>query len=406
MTTKQYDFDEMIDRQNSNAMAVDGFRDYLFTGQNHLKFPVPDHEIIPMWVADMGFATPPEIIEAIQDRLNKRIFGYTKIFDLQYFDAFSNWTGARYDWSPEKEHLVTSPGIIPALFELIKYICSSDEKVIIFTPSYAFFKHSADYNNIELVTSGLIEKDGHYSIDFTDFKDKCADPKVTLCIFCHPHNPTGRVWTTRELQEFGDICLNNHVMVISDEIHCDIQRKGIPHTPLAKLFPDSDQIITCMAPSKTFNLAGLLFANIIIPNSLIRKKWHARHHIFENPLSVAAAQAAYEHGQDWLGQLTDYLDKNFKFTQNFLRDYLPEATFNIPHATYFGWINVGTYLPNEENLTLYFAQEAGVLLEGGNMFVANADNWIRLNLACPRVQLQKALLKIAASCTTTTSMTP
>ena len=399
MTQQQYDFNEIISRDNTNAMAVDGFREYLFRGNNNLTFPVPDSELIPMWVADMGFATPPEIISAIQDRLDKRIFGYTKIFDPKYFKAFAQWSRERYGWEFKKEELLTSPGIIPALFELIEYICKPGEKIVIFTPSYAFFKHAADYNNIEIVASDLLEKDGHYCIDFDDFKEKCADPKVSLCIFCHPHNPTGRVWTTEELQEVGDICTANNVMVISDEIHCDILRKGVQHIPLAKVFSFSDQIITCMAPSKTFNLAGFLFANIIIPNSVIRKKWHARHHIFDNPLSVVAAQAAYNHGQNWLNQLSDYLDGNFEFTKDFLTQHLPKAVFTIPDATYFAWINVESYLPEIENLTLYFAERAGVLLEGGNMFVANADNHIRLNLACPRAQLKNALEKIATSCT-------
>ena len=186
-------------------------------------------------------------------------------------------------------------------------------------------------------------------------------------------------------------------MVISDEIHCDIQRKGIRHTPLSKLFPDSDQIITCMAPSKTFNLAGLLFANIIIPNRVMRNKWHARHHIFDNPLSVAAAKAAYGNCNDWLDRLTDCLDENFKFTQEYLNEHLPKAIFTIPQGTYFAWINIGAYVPDKENLTLYFAQQAGVLLKGGNMFVSNADNCIRLNLACPRLQLKRALEKVVAA---------
>jgi cystathionine beta-lyase len=398
MTKKHYDFDEQIDRQNTNAMAVEGFREYLFKGYKNLKFPVPDAEMIPMWVADMGFSTPPEILSALKQCVDQRIFGYTKLFDPEYFSVFAAWAERRYGWDIDTETLVTSPGIIPALFELIEYICQADEKVIIFTPSYAFFKHAADYNHIEIVSTDLLEKDGDYTIDFTDFRQKCADPKVSLCIFCHPHNPTGRIWSAAELQQVGDICINNNVMIISDEIHCDIQRKGIAHLPLAKLFPASDQIITCMAPSKTFNLAGLLFANIIIPNSEIRKKWDARHHVFDNPLSLAAAKAAYAHGYDWLDQLTDYLDDNFKLTQDFVREHLPRATFFIPQATYFAWINVEAYLPQENNLTLYFAQQAGVLLEGGNMFVDNGKGYIRLNLACPRAQLQKALELVTRAC--------
>ena len=174
---------------------------------------------------------------------------------------------------------------------------------------------------------------------------------------------------TEELKRFGDICLENNVMIISDEIHCDLLRTGIVHTPLAKIFPESDRIITCMSASKTFNLAGLMFSNIIIPNDEIRAVWKARHNDTENPLSIAATQAAYEHGHDWLNQLKEYLDGNFEFMKQYLEKHLPEAVYRIPEATYLAWVDISAYLPNEESLPLYFANNAGVLLEGGNMFV-------------------------------------
>ncbi|MBA9084330.1 cystathionine beta-lyase [Fontibacillus solani] len=391
----KYNFGEIIDRKHTNAMNTDGFREYIFKATSDMKFPYEDDEFIRMWVADMEFATPPEIIEAIKDRLDKRIFGYTKIFDPEYYTSFVNWTKKYYDWTFSKEHLMTSPGIIPALYELVEYICKPDEKVLIVTPSYAYFKHAADYNNVELVTSDLLNVDGKYSFDFDDLEAKASDEKVTLCIFCNPHNPTGRVWTPEELKRFGDICFSNNVIVISDEIHCDLIRNGMVHTPLAKIFPDSDQIITCMAPSKTFNLAGLMMSNIIIPNDEIREIWQARHYSFENPLSIAALQAAYQHGGEWLMELKNYLDDNFAFTKKFLEDHLPEAGFHIPEATYLAWVNIKAYLPNEENLSLFFANQAGVLLEGGNMFVANGDGYIRLNLACPRSMLNEGLERIS-----------
>lgn len=398
MQSQKYPFDTVIDRSNTNALTRDGFRDYLFNNATDIQFPVPDDELIPMWVADMGFAVAPEIISAIQDRLNNGILGYTMVFGDDYYNAFSTWTQRRYGWRCEQEHLKTSPGIIPALFELIEYVCRPDEKIIIFTPSYAFFKHAADHHNIELVYSKLVEKNGEFCIDFEDFEHKCADPKVTLCIFCHPHNPTGRTWSLDELKQVGEICSAHEVMILSDEIHCDVLRQGVSHIPLAKVFPDSKNIITCMAPSKTFNLAGMLFANIIISNDRVRQTWDKRHHIAENPLSIAAAQAAYTHGRNWLDQLTQYLDENFAYTREFLFSQLPEVRFCIPQATYFAWIDMGAYFPPSLNLTRYFAEHAGVLLEGGNMFVDNASGYIRLNLACPRSQLKQGLEKIAAAC--------
>ncbi len=390
----KYNFDEIIDRKGTNAMNTDGFREYIFHASDNMAFPYQDDEFIRMWVADMEFAAPPEIIQALKDRLDKRIFGYTKVFDPNYCLAISNWAQRHYQWTFEKEHLVTSPGIIPALFELVEYICKPDERVLIVTPSYAFFKHAVDHNHLELVTSYLINQQGYYTMNFDDLEMKAKDEKVSLCIFCNPHNPTGRVWTQEELKRLGEICLNNNVWVISDEIHCDLLRNGKNHTPLAQLFPHTDRIITCMAASKTFNMAGFMLSNIIIPNKEIRDVWQARHYGMENPLSIAATQAAYQYGDEWLKQLKNYLDDNFAFTKQYLESHLPKATFQIPEATYLAWINISAYLPQEDNLPLYFANNAGVLLEGGNMFVANSDGYIRLNLACPRSVLEEGLIRI------------
>ncbi|ANS74525.1 aminotransferase [Paenibacillus yonginensis] len=392
----KYNFDEIIDRKNTNSMNTDGFREFMFKGRENLSFAYKDDELIRMWIADMDFATPPEIIEAIRTRLDQRIFGYSQVFDPNYYVALSNWTERMYDWTFPKEYLVTSPGIIPALYELCEYICKPDEKVLIVTPSYAFFKSAVEFNHLELVCSKLKNENGHYTINYDDLEAKAKDPKVVLCIFCNPHNPTGRLWKEEELRRVGEICLRNHVWIISDEIHCDLLRSGLSHTPFAKLFPQSDRIVTCMAPSKTFNMAGLMFSNVIIPNQELRELWLRRHYSFKNPLSIAATQAAYEHGQQWHQELLQYLDGNFKFTDAFLSQYLPEAQFKIPEATYLAWINISNYIPGEEDLTGLLAAHAGVLLEDGSMFVDNGQGYIRLNLACPRAVLKEGLQRIAA----------
>lgn len=389
-----YNFDEVIDRRDTNAMSTDGFREYIFHAPPTMKFPYEDNDFIRMWIADMDFATPIEVVQAIKDRADKRIFGYTKILDSEYYEAFSGWTNSHYDWIFDKEQLVTSNGIIPALYELIEYICKPDEKILIVTPSYAYFKHAADFNNIEVVCSDLLESDGYYTINFDDFEDKAKDEKVALCIFCNPHNPSGRVWTDEELNKVGKICLDNDVWIISDEIHCDILRTGKTHIPLAKMFPETNKIVTCMAPSKTFNMAGLMFSNIIIPDDELRTKWKTRHYSFENPLSIAAAKAAYTYGDEWLNQLKLYLDDNFEFTKQYLKEHLPKAVYMVPESTYLAWINIEAYVSKDTDLPLYFANNAGVLLEGGNMFVANSDCYIRLNLACPRIVLKEGLMRI------------
>ena len=290
-----------------------------------------------------------------------------------------------------------SNGVIPALFELVAHVCQKDEKVLFFTPSYAYFKYAADNSGRESVVSDLIEQEGRFEIDFEDYREKAADPKTKLLILCNPHNPTGRVWTQKELQEIGEIALENDLWIISDEIHCDLLRVGKHHIPLAKLFPDSDRIITAMAPSKTFNLAGLMISNIIIPNEQIRNHWLATHYNFDNPLSIAAAQAAYEKGQPWLEELRIYLDENFSYAEEYLKENLPEARMAISESTYLSWVDVSHYLSTDIHLPLFFAYEAGVLLEGGNMFVSNSDGFIRLNLACPKATLEEGLRRICVA---------
>ncbi len=389
-----YNFDEIIDRRNTNAMNTDGFRDYIFHADESMTFPYEDEEFIRMWVADMEFATPQVIIDAVKERLDKKIFGYTRIFSDSYYNAFVSWCMKRYNWSFDKKHLVMSNGIIPALYELVDFICKPDERVLFLTPSYAYFKYAAEFNHRESVCSDLINDSGYFRIDFDDLEKKAADEKTTLFILCNPHNPTGRVWTEEELSKIADICVKNNLWIISDEIHCDLLRLGYKHIPLGKLIPDYDKLVTCMAPSKTFNLAGFMISNVIIPNDELRGIWLSRHYNFDNPLSVAGAQAAYEKGEEWLEELRKYLDNNFELTKNYLKEKLPKAKLNISEATYLAWVDVSEYFDNDEDLPLFFAYKAGVLLEGGNMFVQNSDGYIRLNLACPKSVLLEGLNRI------------
>lgn len=392
----KYNFDEIIDRRHTNCMNTDGFRQYIFHADETMQFPYEDDEFIRMWIADMEFATPEVVVDAMHKRLDRRIFGYTRIFDPSYFKAYIDWCEKMYAWTSKRADLFTSHGVIPALYELTGYLCKSDEKVLMLTPSYAYFMHAAEYNHLDFVTSDLLNKnnDGYYEIDFEDFERKAADPKVTLCIFCNPHNPSGRIWTEDELRKVVDICLRNDVFLISDEIHCDLIRSNQKHTPMAKLFPDCDKIITCMAPSKTFNMAGMQISNIVIPNEEVKALWRTYHNFDENPLSITACQAAYEFGYDWLIELRKYLDGNFEFVRDYLKENLPKAVFRIPEATYLGWVDISAYVSPDIHLPTLFANEAGVLLEGGNMFVANSDGYIRLNVAMPRTMLAEGLKRI------------
>lgn len=389
-----YNFDKIIDRRNTNSASMEGFRGYLFEGYENLNFKYPDDELIKMWVADMEFETAPEILDAIHKRLDHGILGYTMVFDPSYNQAITNWIENRHGYRFKEEHIVGSKGVIPALFSLVSFLCGVGDKALIMTPSYAFFKYAADANNTECVYTKLIPKEDRFVMDFEDIDLKTKDPKLTTLIFCNPHNPTGQLWTEEELKKLGDICFKNNVTIISDEIHCDILRRGKTFTPFQKIFPNSDKIVTCISASKTFNLAGLLMANVIIPNDQLRQQWTDNNLPIENPLSLAAYKAAYTSGADWLEELTDYLDKNFATLSEFIKTHLPYAKFYIPDSTYLAWIDVSHYFPKETDLTLYFAEHAGILLEGGNMFLHNADGFIRLNLACPKSKLEEGLKRI------------
>lgn len=395
-----YNFDEVIDRRHTNAMNTDGFRGYIFHADDSMTFPYKDEEFIRMWVADMEFATPDVVIDGMRERLDKRIFGYTRVFEKSYYDALAAWCKARYDWSFDRKELVMSNGIIPALFELVEYICKPDEKVLFLTPSYAYFKYAAEAGNREYVCSDLVYEDGRYSIDFDDFAKKAADKKTSLLILCNPHNPSGRVWTEEELKGLARIIEANGLWVISDEIHCDLLRCNQKHIPLGKVMPDYQRLVTCMAPSKTFNLAGMMISNVMIRDEGLRSVWLDKHYNFDNPLSIAAAQSAYEKGQPWLEELRVYLDENFRFTQEYLAEHLPKAKFRISEATYLAWVDLNEYFEPDENLPLFFAYKAGVLLEGGNMFVQHSDGFIRLNLACPKATLAEGLRRICEAVNT------
>lgn len=391
-----YNFDEIIDRRETNAMNVEGYKGYLFGDAD--TSDLEDHdELIRMWVADMDFATPDVVLDAIKDRLDKKILGYTNLFGTDYYDAFVSWTERRFGYTFPQDHLVFSHGIVAGLIELVSYICDEDDKALILTPSYGPFKMACDKNNIKTIYSPLINHNGYYDIDFDDVRQKVESENIKLCIFANPHNPTGRVWSEDELKQFGQIMADNDVWIISDEIHCDIKRAGQTHIPFAKAVPDYDKIVTAMSQSKAFNIAGLMFSNIIIPNRRLLKTWKLHHFSSENPLSIVATQAAYEKGEDWLAAMNDYLDDNFKYLANFLQQELPHAEFKIPEATYLAWVNLSYYIKEKEinePIAKYFIKHAGVIIEGQEQFVHNAEGHIRINIAIPREVMKKGLQKI------------
>ena len=391
-----YNFDEIIDRRSTNAMNVEGYKGYLFGDTDTSDLEEHD-ELIRMWVADMDFATPEVVLDAIRDRLDKKILGYTNIFGTDYYEAFMSWTERRFGYTFPQEHLVFSHGIVAGLIELVSYTCDDDDKALIFTPRYGPFKMACDKNNIKTVYSPMINHNGYYEIDFEDVRQKVKTENIKLCIFANPHNPTGRVWSEDELKQLGQIMVDNDVWIISDEIHCDIKRDGQTHVPFAKAVPDYDKIVTAMSQSKAFNIAGLMFSNLIIPNRRLLKTWKLHHFSSENPLSIVATQAAYEKGEDWLAAMNDYLDDNFKYLAQFLEQELPHAEFKIPEATYLAWVDLSYYIKAkhiDEPIAKYFIKHAGVIIEGQEQFVHNAEGHIRINIAVPREIMIKGLQKI------------
>ncbi|WP_329887594.1 MalY/PatB family protein [Pseudoramibacter faecis] len=390
-----YNFDEMIDRRNTNALNTDGFRGYIFHAGPEKVFPYKDEAFVRMWVADMEFGIAPEILDALRARIDRRIFGYTGVFDNSYYESVVKWCKDHYGWVFPQEELCYSPGIIPALYQLAETLCTQEEKVLIHTPAYGYFLHAAEYSNLGVLESPLPKNEkGEFFIDYDHFEKQCADPHCKLIFWCNPQNPTGRVWKEDELKRIAGIVEKYNLWIISDEIHCDLIRQGQVHTPLAKIMPDYPKLITCMAPTKTFNMAGLSFSNIIIRDPELRETFRKRDKLFGmvNTMSLTAAKAAYDFGDPWLQELRVYLDGNFAFVKAFLAEHMPEAVMNISEATYLSWVDLSKVLPDVADLPGFFANRAGVLLEGGNaLFVGNAEGYIRLNLAMPRAVIKTGL---------------
>lgn len=395
-----YDFDEIIDRKHTNALNTDGFRGYIFHDFEGKKtFPFKDDEFVRMWVADMEFAMCPAIIQAIKDRADKRIIGYSQVFEPEFFQAYNSWCEKMYGWTYPKEEICFSLGIIPALYTLVDLLLGDYDYAIINTPAYGYFQHPIDERHKHAIHNKLkCDAQGNWTIDFDALEKDASNPFAKLLIWCNPQNPTGRVWTEEELRKVAAIVEKHNLWIISDEIHCDLLRQGVKHIPMAKIMPEYKKLITCTSVSKAFNMAGMMFAEIIIRDKGLRDLYIGTTNAYAmnvNPLSIAAHQAAYEHGSEWLDQLKTYLDGNFQFVKDTLDRELPDITFQIPQATYLAWVNMNPYLGDVEDIPDFMANKAGVLLEGGDaLFVDNAKGYIRLNLAMPRVIIDKGLPRI------------
>ena len=376
-------FDEIIPRRGSNSYKWDATK---------------DDDVLPMWVADMDFRTAPAIIDALAKRVQHGVFGYTKV-PQAYYDAVTGWFKEKHNFSIEKEWILYTSGVVPALSAIIKALTNPGDKVIIQTPVYNCFFSCIRNNQCEISTNELIYKDGTYSINFDDLEEKAADPKAKLLLLCSPHNPAGRVWKQEELQRIGEICLRNNVIVISDEIHCDLISPGYTHIPFASLSNEFLQnSVTCIAPSKTFNLAGIQAANIVAYNENIRRSIDKALNVNEvcdiNAFAVEALITAYTKGSEWLDELNEYLHDNYSVLSEFFRQYLPHLPILPLEATYLVWVDCKALGLTSGEIAKNLLEKEKLRINEGTMYGDAGEGFIRINIATQRKNLISGLEKI------------
>lgn len=380
MTNMKYDFDKVTPRCGTNSYKWDS---------------TDDKEVLPMWVADMDFPTAPCIINALEKRVEHGIFGYTRVPE-EYYDAVISWFSRRHHWKPRREWFIYTSGVVPALSAVIKALTNVGDKVLTLTPVYNCFFSSIRNNGCELDSCALRYEDNTFSIDYEDLERRAADPKTTLMLLCNPHNPSGRVWTREELRRIGDICIKNNVVVVADEIHCELVHPGFTYTPFASVSEEFQKhSVTCVAPSKAFNIAGLQIANIIVENDKWRQRIDKAININEvcdvNPFGVIATIAAYNEGEEWLNQLLQYIHGNYLFFKDYCEEHLPQLPVAPLEGTYLAWMdcrNLG--IPSEE-LEEELMKEAKLWLNAGSMYGKEGEGFMRWNLACPRQLVKEGL---------------
>lgn len=376
----KYDFDTIIPRRGTNSYKWDS---------------AEDGEVLPMWVADMDFPTAPAITHALQRRIKHGIFGYTRVPD-DYYEAVMNWFARRHHWQIERNWIIYTSGVVPALSAVIKALTDPGDKVLVQTPVYNCFFSSIRNNGRGIVTNPLVYESNTFTINYDDLARKAADSSVKVMLLCNPHNPAGRVWTRQELIRIGEICIRNGVTVVSDEIHGELVFPGHTYTPFASL---SEELlrhsITCLSPSKTFNIAGLQIANIVCADADMRIKIDRAINDNEvcdvNPFGVIATIAAYNEGEEWLSQLLDYLNQNHLFVQDFCKVYLPEFPVVPLEGTYLVWMDCRVLQIPSETLEHRLTGEAKLWLNAGRMYGAEGEGFMRWNIACPRAMLIQGL---------------
>lgn len=383
-----YNFDQIVNRMGTNSIKYD------FAVERGMPA-----DVLPLWVADMDFPTAPAITEALVKVAEHGIYGYSDT-KKDYFDAVYHWYRNRFQWETKGEWLIKTPGIVFAIAAAVRALTKEGDAVIIQQPVYYPFSHVIVKNNRKLINNPLVYENGTYHIDFDDFEEKLFKHQVKLFILCSPHNPVGRVWSKEELTKLGDLCMKHKVTVIADEIHSDFTYPGNRHTVFANIKEEFlENSIICTAPSKTFNLAGLQVSNLFVANKELRKK--IRDEIERtgysqlNTMGLIACQAAYEKGAAWLEELKDYLKGNLDFLRSFLKENIPQITLVEPEGTYLVWLDCKALNLNEKELENLIVNKAKLWLDRGTMFGEEGSGFQRVNIACPRATLEKALIQLA-----------
>lgn len=382
----RYNFDEAPCRENTNCLKWDK-REEVF-GKT---------DVIPMWIADMDFTTPPFIIKALRERLDHEILGYSYRPD-SYFEAFINWVSELHGWEISREWIEFSPGVVPALNLCTHAYTSPGDEIIIQPPVYPPFFGAVNDHGRKLVFNPLVDTEQGFRIDFEGLR-KVITPKTRMLILSNPHNPVGRVWTLEELTELAEICHDRRIVILSDEIHSDLVLPGARHIPLASVSQKAASVtVTCMAPSKTFNLAGLSTSSMIISDPGLMEKYRKTlvglHLHLGNIFGNVASEAAYTHGREWLEQLMNYIEGNVDLVINFCRERLPVIRPVRPEATYMIWLDCRAMERNSQELNRFFVEEAGVGMNEGSRFGPGGEGFMRMNLACPKATVVSALEQI------------
>jgi len=379
----KYDFDKLVERSNTASVKWDATEE-LFG----------EKDLLPLWVADMDFKVPAEVVQAIQSQAEHGIFGYT-MKKPSYYEAVIDWMKDHHNWVIEKEWICHSPGVVTALNLIVQAFSEPGDKIIVQPPVYYPFMKAIQNHDRQVVYNPLLFNEGRYEMDFEDLISK-IDSSVKMILLCNPQNPGGRVWTESELKRLGDICLERGVLVVSDEIHQDLVFKPGKHIPFAAISEQfGDNSITCTAPSKTFNLAGLQTSNIIISNKTLKEKFVAEGEKYavtmSNSFGAIATEAAYNHGGQWLEEVLDYVEGNLHFITKYFKSNLPVLKVLPLEATYLAWIDCRELGLTSEELEKLFLSKAKVALNQGHVFGPGGEGFVRMNLACSRSIVEQAV---------------